>query len=128
MRTTKGAARTQAKKRLFKRAKGYVMGRGNLLRTVKETLVRAGVFAFAGRKQKKRNFRNLFVIRCNAACRAHDLRYSEFIAGLKLANIELDRKSLSEIAIADPAAFTAIIDVVKAALAEKTKQTEAAMA
>lgn len=117
MRTTKGAARTQAKKRLFKRAKGYVMGRGVLLRTVKETLLRAGRFAFRDRRTKKRNFRELFIIRVNAAVRARGMRYSVFIAGLKKANIELDRKSLSEIAIHDPAAFDIIFADVKAALA-----------
>jgi large subunit ribosomal protein L20 len=116
MRSTKGAARNQAKKRIFKRAKGYVMGRGALLRTVKETLLRAGRFAFRDRRTKKRNFRELFIIRVNAACRARGLRYSQFIAGLKKANIELDRKSLSEIAIADPAAFDVVFNEVKSAL------------
>lgn len=117
MRAIKGAARNQAKKRIFKRAKGYVMGRGNLLRTVKETLLRAGAFALRDRRAKRRNFRNLWVIRVNAACRARGLRYSEFINGLTKANIQLDRKSLSEIAIADPPAFDAIVAEVKSALA-----------
>ena len=117
MRSKKGAARNQAKKRIFRRASGYVMGRGNLLRTVKETLLRAGAFAFADRRTKKRNFRNLWVIRVNAACRARGLRYSQFIAGLEKAQIKLDRKSLSEIAIADPAAFDAIVAEVKSVLA-----------
>jgi large subunit ribosomal protein L20 len=116
MRTSKGAARTQAKKRILKRAKGYWGGRRKLLRTVKETLLRAGAFAFRDRRTKKRKFRQLFIIRLNAACRERGLRYSEFIAGLKKANIELDRKSLSEIAIADPAAFDAVVAEVKAAL------------
>jgi large subunit ribosomal protein L20 len=119
MRSIKGAARTQAKKRIFKRASGYVMARGALLRTVKETLLRAGRFAFRDRRAKKRNFRELFIIRVSAACRARGLRYSEFIHGLKLANIELDRKSLSEVAICDPAAFDLVSDKVKAALAKK---------
>jgi large subunit ribosomal protein L20 len=117
MRSIKGAARNQAKKRIFKRAKGYVMGRGTLLRTVKETLLRAGRFAFRDRRTKKRNFRELFIIRVSAAARARGLRYSEFIFGLKKAAIELDRKSLSEIAICDPVAFDQITDKVKAALA-----------
>jgi len=105
MRTTKGAARTQAKKRLFKRAKGYVGGRRRLLRTVKETLLRAGVFAFRDRRRRKRDFRKLWIIRINAACRERGL------------SLQLDRKSLSEIAIADPAAFDAVVEKVKAALA-----------
>ena len=117
MRTTKGAARNRAKKRLFKRAKGYRGGRGNLLRTVKETLVRAGVYAYRDRKVRKREFRRLWITRINAACRMRGLRYSQLIDGLKKANVELDRKSLSEIAIADPAAFDVIVEKAKQTLA-----------
>ena len=116
MRTTKGAARTRAKRRLYKRAKGYRGGRGNLLRSVKETLIRSGQFAYRDRKARKRNFRRLWIIRINAACRQRGMRYSQFIAGLKAANIELDRKSLSEIAICDPAAFDIIVEAAKKAL------------
>jgi len=117
MRTSKGAARTKAKRRLFKRAKGYRGGRRNMLRTVKETLVRAGVFAFRDRRVKKRTFRRLWITRINAACRQRGMRYSEFIHGLKKAEIELDRKSLSEIAICDPAGFDEIVSSVKEVLA-----------
>ena len=117
MRTTTGAKRHKAKKRLFRRAKGYRGGRSKLLRTVKETLLRSGAFAFRDRRVRKRDFRKLWIIRINAACRARGLRYSEFINGLKKANIELDRKSLSEIAIADPAGFDQICEEVKGALA-----------
>lgn len=117
MRTRKGAARTQAKKRLFKRAKGYVGGRRRLLRTVKETLLRAGVFAFRDRRRRKRDFRKLWIIRINAACRERGISYSRFINGLHKSGLQLDRKSLSEIAIADPAAFDAVVEKVKAALA-----------
>ena len=116
MRARKGAAATQAKKRLFKRAKGFVGGRRKLLRTVKETLLRAGKFAYRDRRARKRDFRRLWITRLSAACRERDIRYSQFIAGLEKANIELDRKSLSEIAIADPAAFDAVVAVVKKAL------------
>ena len=116
MRASKGAARTQANKRLFKRAEGYVGGRRKLLRTVKETLDRAGAFAYRDRRVRKRDFRRLWITRLTAACRERDLRYSQLIAGLKAAKIELDRKSLSEIAIADPAAFDAVIAEVKSAL------------
>jgi large subunit ribosomal protein L20 len=115
MRARKGAAATQAKKRLFNRAKGYVGGRRKLLRTVKETLLRAGKFAYRDRKTRKRNFRELWIIRISAACRERGIRYSQFIAGLPKANIELDRKSLSEIAALDPAAFDAIVAAVKKA-------------
>jgi len=117
MRTSKGAARTKAKRRIFKRAKGYRGGRSNMLRTVKETLVRSGVFAFRDRRVKKRTWRRLWITRINAACRQRGLRYSEFIHGLKKAGVELDRKSLSEIAICDPAGFDAIVESVKESLA-----------
>ncbi len=113
MRTTKGAARNRAKKRLFKRAKGFRSGRGSLLRTVKETLIRSGVYAYRDRKVRKRDFRRLWITRINAACRMRGIRYSQLIDGLKKANVELDRKSLSEIAIADPAAFDVIVGAAK---------------
>ncbi len=116
MRTTKGAARTRAKRKLFKRAKGYRGGRRNMIRSVKETLIRAGVYAYRDRKTRKRNFRRLWIIRVNAACRQRGIRYSQFIAGLKASNIELDRKSLSEIAICDPTGFDAIVNKAKGAL------------
>jgi large subunit ribosomal protein L20 len=118
MRTTKGAARNRAKSRLFKKAKGYVGGRRRLLRTAKENLVRAGVYAFRDRRNRKRDFRRLWIIRINAAVRAHGLRYSEFIAGLVKAKIELDRKILSEMAIADPQGFETVVGLVKAAIAK----------
>ena len=117
MRTTKGAARNRAKKRLFKRAKGNRGARSKLLRTVKETLVRSAVFAFRDRRVKKREFRKLWIIRINAAVRPRGLRYSQFINGLLKANIELDRKMLSEMAIHDPAGFDVVVEKAKAALA-----------
>ena len=82
MRTTYGAARAKAKRRLFKRAKGNRGGRRNLLRTVKETEVRSGAYSYRDRKVRARDFRRLWITRLNAACRAHDLRYSQFIHGL----------------------------------------------
>ena len=117
MRTRKGAARTQAKRRLFKRAKGYVGGRRRLTRTVKEHLIRAGVFAYRDRRARRRDFRKLWIIRLNAAVTERGLRYSQFIFGLKKANIVLDRKTLSEMAIHDPPAFDAVFAQVKQALA-----------
>lgn len=87
------------------------------MRTAKETLVRAGAYAFRDRKVRKRQFRRLWIIRINAACRERGIRYSVFINGLKKANIELDRKTLSEMAIHDPAGFDRIVEAVKAALA-----------
>ena len=117
MRTTTGSARRRSKKRLFKRAKGYRGGRSNLTRTVKESLLRSGQYAFRDRRAKKRDFRKLWITRLNAATRQHGLRYSEFIYGLKLANIELDRKTLSEMAIHDEAGFKDVCDQVKETLA-----------
>ena len=117
MRTIKGAARRKAKRRLFKRAKGYRGGRGNLLRTVKETLLRSGQFAYRDRRVKKREFRRLWILRINAASRERGLPYSEFIFGLKKAGIELDRKTLSEMAIHDPESFDAVFAQAKEALA-----------
>ena len=117
MRTTIGSARNKSKKRLFKRAKGFRGGRGSLTRTVKETLIRSGVYAFRDRRVRKRDFRKLWITRINAATRQHDIRYSQFIYGLKLANIELDRKTLSEMAINDPAGFKDVCDKVKEFLA-----------
>jgi len=117
MRTKKGAARTQAKKRLLKRASGFVGGRHRLLRTAKETLLRAGAYAYRDRRRRRRDFRRLWITRITAALHDHGLRYSQFIYGLEKAQIELDRKSLSELAIHDPAAFTAVVDLVKKAIA-----------
>lgn len=117
MRTRKGSARTRAKRRLYRRAKGYRGGRSNMIRTVKETLVRAGAYAYRDRRVRKREFRKLWIIRINAAVQQRDLRYSEFIYGLKKAGIELDRKTLSEMAINDPEAFDAVVEQVKEALA-----------
>jgi large subunit ribosomal protein L20 len=119
MRTRKGAARRQAKRKLFQRAEGYVGGRRRLYRTAKENLVRAGRFAYRDRRRKRRDFRRLWIIRVNAAARMHGLRYSQFIAGLALAQIELDRKTLSEMAISDPAGFGVVVEAVKKALDAK---------
>ena len=121
MRTRKGSARRQAKRRLFQRAEGYVGGRRRLYRTAKENLVRAGRFAYRDRRRKRRDFRRLWITRLNAAARLHGLRYSQFIAGLVLANIELDRKQLSEMAINDPTGFEVVVVAVKAALDKQAK-------
>ena len=117
MRTKKGAARTKAKRRLFKRTKGYRRGRNNLLRTAKETVIRADAYAYRDRRQRKRDFRRLWITRINAATRQRGLRYSEFMCGLGKTGIELNRKMLSEMAIHDPAAFDAVVEQVKEALA-----------
>lgn len=116
MRTRKGAARTQAKKRLFRKVKGFRGGRRKLFRTAKESLVRAGAFAYRDRRLRRRNLRALWIIRINAAVRQRGLRYSEFIAGLKQAQLDLDRKTLAEMAVSDPQAFDAVFEKAKTAL------------
>ena len=116
MRVRKGAARNKRKKRIFKAAEGFVGGRRRLLRTAKETLLRAGMFAFRDRRAKKRDFRKLFITRLSAAAEMRGLRYSRLIHGLKLANVGLDRKSLSELAIHDPETFDAIVARVRGEL------------
>lgn len=117
MRTTNGSARRRSKNRLFKDAKGFRGGRSTLLRTVKETLVRAGVYAYRDRRARKRHFRQLWITRLSAASAERGLRYSQLIAGLKKAGILLDRKTLSEMAIHDPPGFDKVVEQVKAALA-----------
>ena len=121
MRAPKGAARNWKKKRIFKRTKGFVGGRRRLLKSAKETLLRAGVFAFRDRRAKKRDFRKLWIIRLSAAAEMRGLRYSRLIFGLKRAGIGLDRKSLSEIAIHDPTTFDAITERVRAELDKADK-------
>ena len=116
MRTTKGSARNRAKRRLFRKAKGYRGGRSNLLRSVKETLLRSGAFAYRDRRVRKRQFRRLWIIRINAAVREHGIHSSEFIFGLNQANIRLDRKMLSEMAVNDPEAFGQLVELVKETL------------
>ncbi|QDT66256.1 50S ribosomal protein L20 [Calycomorphotria hydatis] len=113
MRVRIGAARHKKKKRLFKEAKGNRGGRANLIRTVKETLVRSRAYAYRDRKVRKREFRRLWITRITAACRMRGLSYSVFIHGLTLAQIELDRKSLSELAINEPQVFDEIVAIVK---------------
>ena len=105
MRVKKGAARRQAKRRLFRQAKGYRGGRARLLRTVKESIVRAQAFATRDRRVRKRNMRSLWIVRINAAVRMNGLRYGQCINGVKKANIELNRRSLAEMAVHDPNAF-----------------------
>ena len=113
MRTTNNPATRKRKNRIFHRAKGFVGGRRRLLRSAKETLLRAGVFAFRDRRAKKRSFRRLFITRLSAAAEMRGLRYSRLIHGLHLAKIGLDRKSLSELAIHDPETFDVIITRVR---------------
>ncbi|MHC4122224.1 MAG: 50S ribosomal protein L20 [Planctomycetota bacterium] len=115
-RVRKGAARHQAKKRILKAVKGYRGAVSRQYRLAKEAVVRAQVNARVGRKLRKRDFRGLWIIRINAACKQRGLRYSQFINGCKKANIQLNRKMLSEIAISDPEAFDVIIEKANSAV------------
>ena len=116
MRSKSGVARNHRKKRLFKKVEGFVGGRRRLLKSAKETLLRAGMFAFRDRRAKKRDFRRLFITRLSAAAEMRGLRYSRFIYGLRLSGIGLDRKSLSDMAIFDSETFDAITEKVRAEL------------
>jgi large subunit ribosomal protein L20 len=111
----KGGAKTrQRRKKILKKAKGYVGGRSRLYRTAAETVLRAGKFAYRDRKAKKRLARRLWITRINAACREAGLSYSVFIAALKKAGILLDRKVLAEVAVRDPGAFAKLAETAKA--------------
>ena len=116
MRVRIGSARNKKKNRLFREARGFRGGRSKLLRTMKESVIRARAYAYRDRKTKKRMFRRLWITRLSAACRARGLRYSEFVHGLKRANIELDRKTLSELAIHNPSVFDEVFAAAKGAI------------
>ena len=117
MARVKGAMMTRKRrKKVLKLAKGYFGAKSRLFRVAKEAVMKSGQYAYIGRKQKKRNFRQLWITRISAGCRANGVNYSTFMNGLKKAGVELNRKMLSEIAIADPAAFTALVDRANAAL------------
>ena len=117
MARVKGAMMTRKRrKKVLKLAKGYFGAKSRLFRVAKEAVMKSGQYAYIGRKQKKRNFRQLWITRISAGGRANGVNYSTFMNGLKKAGVELNRKMLSEIAIADPAAFTALVERAKAAL------------
>jgi large subunit ribosomal protein L20 len=120
MRVRKGSARRKAKRRLFREARGNVMGRHKLYRTVRETIIRARVFAWVHRRLKKRDMRALWIIRITAAVRARGMSYSVFMHGLNLANIKLNRKMLSEVAIFEPQIFDELVEVAKQKTAKVT--------
>ena len=106
-------------KKLFKRSKGFFMSRNNTLRQANEAVMKARMNAYTGRKQKKRQYRSMWIARINAACRPLEISYSQFMHGLNLAGIEINRKMLSEIAIHDADAFAKLVEQAKAAIAAK---------
>ena len=108
-------------KKVLKAAKGYFGSKHRLYKTAKEQLMHSGQYAFRDRRQKKRDFRKLWITRINAACRENEISYSRFIEGLTKAGVEVNRKMLSEIAINDPASFAEIVKTAKAGLEGKVK-------
>ena len=113
----KGAMMTRKRRnKTLKLAKGYYGSKSKLFKTAKQAVMKSGQYAYIGRKQKKRDFRRLWITRISAACKQNGMNYSTFMHGLKKANVTLNRKMLSEIAIADPAAFTSLAEQAKAAL------------
>ena len=117
MARVKGALATRKRrKKILKLAKGYWGAKSKHFKMAKEAVMKSGNYAYIGRKQRKRDFRRLWITRISAGCKANDMNYSTFMNGLKKAGITLNRKMLSEIAIADPEAFTALVEKAKAAL------------
>ncbi len=116
MRVKTGIVRRRRHKKILKAAKGFYSGRRKHFRKAKEQLERSMVYAYRDRKQRKRDFRKLWIIRINAAARLNDMSYSRFMHGLKLANIELDRKILADLAMNEPENFAKLVESAKAAL------------
>ncbi len=113
----KGALMTRKRRnKILRMAKGYYGSKSKLFKTAKQAVMKSGNYAYIGRKQRKRDFRRLWITRISAGCKANGMNYSTFMNGLKIAGVTLNRKMLSEIAIADPAAFTALTEQAKAAL------------
>ena len=117
MRIKRAVSAIKKRRKIMKQAKGYYGGKHRLYRVAKQQVMRSGYYAYVGRKQKKRDFRKLWIARINAAARMNDLSYSRLMHGLKMAGIDLNRKVLSEIAISDPKAFAALCEQAKAKLA-----------
>lgn len=115
-RVKRGFPARRRRKKIFKLAKGFLGGRHRLLKTAREAVERAWKYSFRDRRARKRDFRQLWIVRINAAARDNDLSYSRLVHGLKLANIELDRKILADLAVFDPKAFSQVAEVAKNAL------------
>lgn len=115
MRVTSAVPSRKRRKRALERAKGFYGARSKRIRTVYDAIDQADAHAYRGRKQKKRQYRSLWTVRINAACRLNGFTYSKLIAGLKKAEISLNRKVLADLAVTDAAAFTALVEKAKAA-------------
>ena len=113
-RVKRGSKRREYRKKILKRASGYFLTKSKLYQAAEEAVERGLKFAYRGRREKKRQFRSLWIVRINAACRQNDISYSVFINGLKKKGIDFDRKILADLAVNDPAGFTILVTTVKA--------------
>ena len=116
-RVKRGTKRRAKRKKILERASGYFLTKSKLYRSAKESVERGLKFAYSGRRNKKRQFRSLWIVRIGAAARLHGLSYSQFISGLKKTGVELDRKILAELAVADPPGFKSLAEQAKTGLA-----------
>ena len=116
-RVKRGNKRRLKRKKILRRAKGYYLAKSKLYRSAKEQVQRSLAFAYRDRRNRKRDFRRLWIVRINAAAHEHEMSYSTLMHGLKLAGVELDRKSLADIAVRDPAAFGRVVDAARQAAA-----------
>jgi large subunit ribosomal protein L20 len=116
-RVKRGNKRRLKRKKVLRRAKGYYLAKSKLYRVAKEQVRRSLAFAYRDRRQKKRQFRRLWIVRINAAARQHQMSYSTLMHGLKVAGIELDRKVLADLAVSDPKAFGQVVDAARQATA-----------
>jgi large subunit ribosomal protein L20 len=117
-RVKRGTKRSDRRKKILKRASGYFLTKSKLYQAAQEAVERGLKFAYTGRKQKKRQYRSLWIVRINAAAKLNNISYSQLIHGLKAAGVELDRKILADIAVNDAAGFTALVEQAKAQLAK----------
>ena len=118
-RAKRGNKRTEKRRKILDLAKGYRGTKSKLYRSAKESVERGLNFAYTGRKLKKRDFRKLWIVRINAACRLNEIKYSQFVHGLSLAGIELDRKVLADMAVKQPDAFATVVGQAKDALSKQ---------
>jgi large subunit ribosomal protein L20 len=116
-RVKRGNKRRLKRKKILRRAKGYYLAKSKLYRVAREQVQKSLSYAYRDRRAKKREFRRLWIVRINAAAREHSISYSTFMHGLKLAGVELDRKTLAEIAVRDPAAFGLFVEAARQAAA-----------
>lgn len=116
-RVKRGTKRRARRKKILKQASGYFLTKSKLYRAAQQAIEKAGRYAYRGRREKKRDFRSLWIVRIGAGARMHDMSYNMFIHGLKLAGVELDRKILADIAVNDAAGFTTLVGQSKAAIA-----------